>query len=184
MNERQRSSAGLHDDLLGGLLGGLRSELDQDVQALRDLRSVQSRAGRIDVLSADLDQQLERVERAAVLTLVGATGAGKSTLLNALVGRDVAHEGDSRPTTRVPVIHRPADADIRELLEGLPGEAPKVVDHDPGGGGPWSQQILVDAPDTNSVEASHREVVAALAERSDVLVVVAHRQSVAVGRSW
>tara|TARA_R110002126_G_scaffold41590_34_gene121036 strand:- start:1112 stop:2878 length:1767 start_codon:yes stop_codon:yes gene_type:complete len=179
MNERQRSSAGLHDDLLGGLLGGLRSELDQDVQALRDLRSVQSRAGRIDVLSADLDQQLERVERAAVLTLVGATGAGKSTLLNALVGRDVAHEGDSRPTTRVPVIHRPADADIRELLEGLPGEAPKVVDHDPGGGGPWSQQILVDAPDTNSVEASHREVVAALAERSDVLVVVAHRQSVA-----
>ena len=179
MNERQRSSAGLHDDLLGGLLGGLRSELDQDVQALRDLRSVQSRAGRIDVLSADLDQQLERVERAAVLTLVGATGAGKSTLLNALVGRDVAHEGDSRPTTRVPVIHRPADADIRELLDGLPGEAPKVVDHDPGGGGPWSQQILVDAPDTNSVEASHREVVAALAERSDVLVVVAHRQSVA-----
>jgi hypothetical protein len=171
MNDRERSAR--------GLLGGLRTELDQDVYALRDLRAVQARADRVEVLSEDLDQQLERVERAAVLTLVGATGAGKSTLLNALVGRDVAHEGDSRPTTRVPVIHRPADADIRDLLDGLPGDPPRIVDHDPDGPGPWSRQILVDAPDTNSVEASHREVVAALAERSDVLVVVAHRQSVA-----
>ena len=53
-----------------------------------------------------------------------------------------------------------------------------MVDYDPEGGGRWRGQILIDAPDLNSITASHREVVAALATRSDVLVAVAHRQSI------
>lgn len=159
-------------------LRALRSELEADVQAVRGLAAVEREAARIDELLEDLDRQLERVQAAAVITLVGATGAGKSTLLNALVGHNVAVEGTSRPTTRAPVIYRPRDADLRGLLEGLPGEAPEVVDYDPGGGGRWRGQILIDAPDVNSITASHREVVAALAARSDVLVAVAHRQSI------
>ena len=111
----------------------------------------------------DLESQLGRVAEAAVITLVGSTGAGKSTLLNALVGRPVATEGTSRPTTTAPVIYRPRDADVRELLDGLPGDPPRVVDYDPDAGGRWTNQILIDAPDTNSVATLHRDVVEALA---------------------
>jgi len=160
-------------------LGALRAELETDLESLGDLLPVRERASEVEELVVDLDRQIERVSEAAVITLVGATGAGKSTLLNALVGRAVAVEGQERPTTSSAVVYRPRDADLRELLAGLPGEAPTVVDYDPEGGGPWRGQILVDAPDVNSVATEHREVVAALAARSDVLVVVAHRQSIA-----
>lgn len=158
-------------------LRDLRSELDHDLAGATDLAAVDARRLDVEELVADLDRQLARVRSAAVITLVGATGAGKSTLLNALVGRAVAVEGETRPTTRAPVVYRPLDAGVRELLDGLPGEAPVVVDYDPGPGGPWQEQILIDAPDINSVADLHREVVRMLAGRSDVLVVVLHRQS-------
>ncbi|MFT5049244.1 MAG: energy-coupling factor transporter ATP-binding protein EcfA2 [Chlamydiales bacterium] len=159
-------------------LENLRDDLNRDLSRVSDLHAVQAERHAIDELFTDLEHQLTRVRRAAVITLVGATGAGKSTLLNALVGQRIAREGNARPTTSVPVVYRPRDADLRELLERLPGGAPDVVDYDPDGGGPWSEQILIDAPDINSVAAEHRDVVAALAARSDVLVVVTHRQSV------
>jgi energy-coupling factor transporter ATP-binding protein EcfA2 len=160
-------------------LAGLRGELGTDVERVRDLAPVALRGLELDELLMDLDRQLERVRAAAVITLVGATGAGKSTLLNALAGEAVAVEGEQRPTTVAPVIYRPVDADVRELLRGLPGEPPRLVDYDPGASGPWRGQILIDAPDVNSVATEHRDVVAALAARSDVLLVVAHRQSIA-----
>lgn len=160
-------------------LSALRAELGRDVAGLRSLRPVAAHDAELDDLAADLDHQLDRVRGAAVITLVGATGAGKSTLLNALAGATVATEGESRPTTTAPVIYRPRDADVRELTRGLPGAAPRVADYDPAGGGRWRGQILIDAPDVNSVATDHREVVGALAAKSDVLVIVAHRQSIA-----
>lgn len=159
-------------------LGALRAELGADLERLADLAPVAAHGAELEELVADLDHQLERVRSAAVITLVGATGAGKSTLLNALAGEPIATEGETRPTTTAPVVYRPADADLRNLLRELPGEAPRVVDYDAGGAGRWRGQILIDAPDLNSVATEHREVVAALAARSDVLVVVAHRQSI------
>lgn len=159
----------------------LADELERDLALVADLTPLASARPRLEELAADARAQLERSRTAAVITLVGATGAGKSTLLNALVGLAVAREGEDRPTTSAPVVYRPRDADLRELLDGLPGAPPRVVDYDPerGARGGWAGQVLVDAPDTNSVETLHREVVAALAARSDVLVVVAHRQSIA-----
>lgn len=160
-------------------LRSLRAHLDADVSRVAPLRAVAARRPEIDALLADLDRQLERVDRTAVLTLVGATGAGKSALLNALVGRPVALEGVDRPTTRDPVIYAPRDADLGELLAGLDATdasvRPNVVRYDAAGPGAY---VLIDAPDTNSIETSHRDLVRALAERSDVLIVVLHRQSV------
>ncbi len=163
----------------------LRSDLRRDVDLVRDLRAVEERSAELDNLLADLDRQLERVERAAVITLVGATGAGKSTLLNALAGNDIAVEGVDRPTTRHPVIYAPRDADISEISGA---EVERPAGHDSEGGvqvvrygaesGPWTAQILIDAPDMNSIDQQHRATVTALAERSDVLVVVLHRQSI------
>lgn len=167
-------------------LARLDVRLRRDLDALGVLRRVDEEGPRLDELRADLGRQLDRVKEAAVVCLVGSTGAGKSTLLNALVGRAVAREGVDRPTTSAPVIYRPADADVGELLRGLPGEAPTVVSYDATDAAPlgsagafWRGQILIDAPDVNSVETLHRELVGELARRSDVLVVTAHRQSIA-----
>ena len=166
-------------------LDRLLRRLHQQVATVSQLRAVAERRAELDVLLADLDRQVTRVQRAAVITLVGATGAGKSTLLNALAGRRIAQEGVDRPTTRQPVIYAPLDAEVGELTgeavaapDGRDSEgAPVVVRYD-AASGPWTAQVLVDAPDMNSIDEQHRATVTALAERSDVLVVVLHRQSV------
>jgi hypothetical protein len=166
-------------------LDRLRQRLQDDVATVANLRAVAQRRPELDRLLTDLDRQIGRVQRAAVITLVGATGAGKSTLLNALAGRRVAQEGIDRPTTRQPVIYAPHDADLSELAgpeverpEGRDSEGrPTVVRYD-ASSGPWTAQVLIDAPDMNSIDEQHRATVTALAERSDVLVVVLHHQSV------
>lgn len=165
-------------------LSMLRDRLHDEVERVAALTAVVRRRSEIQHLLSDLDRQLERIQRAAVITLVGATGAGKSTLLNALAGSTVAVEGVDRPTTRQPVIYAPHDAELSDLLAGAaapPGfeseGGPKVVRYSPSSS-PWTAQILIDAPDLNSVDEQHRATVTALAERSDVLLVVLHRQSV------
>ena len=166
-------------------LESLRRRLHAQVDRVAPLRAVAERRPALDDLLADLDRQIARVQRAAVITLVGATGAGKSTLLNALAGRRIAEEGVDRPTTRVPVIYAPLDADVSELTGDAVAHpddresegAARVVRYD-AASGPWTAQVLIDAPDMNSIDEQHRATVTALAERSDVLVVVLHRQSV------
>ena len=90
--------------LLRARLRRLRAAARADIDRVAGLRAVTERRTEIDELLADLDRQLERIDAAAVITLVGATGAGKSTLLNALAGRTIAEEGVDRPTTRRPTI--------------------------------------------------------------------------------
>ncbi len=166
-------------------LRALQRELQRDVDSVRELRAVAERGDELDNLLADLDRQLERSERAAVITLVGATGAGKSTLLNALAGSNIATEGVDRPTTRHPVVYAPRDADVTEITgaqverpDGHESEGSVRVVRYGADSGPWTAQILVDAPDMNSIDQQHRATVTALAERSDVLVVVLHRQAI------
>ncbi len=166
-------------------LGELRDRLHADVALVARLRAVAHRRLELDGLLADLDRQLGRMSRSAVITLVGATGAGKSALLNALAGSPIAEEGVNRPTTRQPVIYAPRDADLDELVskaverpEGHESEGGAVVVRYGAATGPWTAQILIDAPDLNSVDEQHRATVTALAERSDILVVVLHHQSV------
>jgi energy-coupling factor transporter ATP-binding protein EcfA2 len=157
----------------------LRAELDTDLAAIADLRQVQQSQGELERLLADLDRQLERVEAAAVILLVGSTGAGKSTLLNALAGTEIALSSENRPTTSVPTVYAPEDADLRALLTGLKGPEPRVVRYPRGAAGSvWTEQVLIDAPDVNSIATEHRETVRALSERADVLLVTLHRQSI------
>jgi energy-coupling factor transporter ATP-binding protein EcfA2 len=166
------------------LLTILRRRLDEDLVGVRTLRAFEHRRPEVERLLADLDRHIERMQRAAVVTLVGSTGVGKSTLLNALAGTAIAIEGVDRPTTRQPVIYAPPDSDVSALVAE---EITRPAGHDSEGGpviirhrglGPGAGHILIDAPDLNSVDLQHRAAVMALAERSDVLVVVLHHQSV------
>ncbi len=156
----------------------LREDMRSDIQAVRGLRSVERRRTILDELLADLDRQLDRSEAAAVITLVGATGAGKSTLLNALARQEIAREGVNRPTTSEATIYAPRDADVTALAGTTTDESgPRIVRYAPMADGA-DAHVYVDAPDMNSIEASHAARLRDLAQRSDVLLVVLHRQSV------
>ncbi len=121
-----------------------------------------------------------------VVALAGATGSGKSSLFNALIGEPVATIGARRPTTDVPTAAvwgaEPAD----ELLDWLGVRARHHVD---GSGADATALradldglVLVDLPDFDSHELSHRAEADRILERADVFVWVADPQKYADAR--
>ena len=93
---------------------------------------------------------------AFVLALAGGTGAGKSSLLNALAGEEVSRPSPLRPTTDEPLAWVPKDAaqELRPLLAWVGVE--RVVGHSDDA---FSDLCVLDLPDYDSVERSHRATV-------------------------
>ncbi|MFO7249189.1 MAG: GTPase [Actinomycetes bacterium] len=115
-----------------------------------------------------------------VVALAGATGSGKSSLFNALAGAPVAKVGVMRPTTAAAqaAVWDPEGAG--PLLDWLGVRRRHVVDpsadpaeREPGG------LILLDLPDHDSIEASHRLEVNRLVGLVDLLVWVLDPQKYA-----
>jgi len=120
-----------------------------------------------------------------VVALAGATGSGKSSLFNALVGADVATIGARRPTTSKPTAAVWGDADATRLLDWLGVKArhgvgagdsthqqtsPDALGPKGSGASPDAESpavagvvgsldglVLLDLPDFDSREQSHRE---------------------------
>ncbi|WP_109474474.1 GTPase [Ornithinimicrobium cavernae] len=116
-----------------------------------------------------------------VVALAGATGSGKSTLFNALVGEDVSVIGARRPTTsRATAAIWGGGDDPSELLSWLGIEARHHVGS--GDAGSLDGLILVDLPDFDSTEVSHRVEADRILERSDVFVWVTDPQKYADAR--
>ncbi|GAA5229356.1 GTPase [Arthrobacter cryoconiti] len=114
-----------------------------------------------------------------VVGFFGATGSGKSSLFNAVTGTDVARVAVRRPTTSEPLalVWDPVGSSplldwlqIADRREGQP--VPGLTN---GGAG----LILLDLPDFDSVQRSHRETVERLAGQVDVLVWVVDPQKYA-----
>lgn len=160
-----------------------RPTLDERLAALREI--AQLGEDRIpDALLADLEALLVRADGRRALSadhtvvgLFGATGSGKSSLTNALVGSEVARSHVRRPTTAEPlaIVWDPPGAtalldwlEVRDRRTGLP-----VIDTRA------TQLILLDLPDFDSVEASHRAVAERLAGQVDALVWVVDPQKYA-----
>ena len=157
----------------------MSDRLDRRLEALA--RAVELAGGRLDRDRVDAARRL--VQRAGqrlglgleatVVALAGPTGAGKSSLFNALSGDEVSLVGRRRPTTAtaaaavwgdsnpalldwlgVPRRHHAADS----ALDGL---------------------VLVDLPDFDSVEHSHRLEADRVIELVDLLVWVVDPQKYA-----
>jgi uncharacterized membrane protein (DUF485 family) len=106
-----------------------------------------------------------------VLALVGGTGVGKSSLLNAIAGSSVSDASVRRPTTAHPLawVPRSGRGDLAGLLGWLGVPDRDVRDH---GGDALGDVAILDLPDLDSVEGTHRERVEAILPRVDAVVWV------------
>lgn len=146
-----------------------------------------------------------------VVALAGATGSGKSSLFNSLVGEPVATIGARRPTTSTPSAAVWGESSAAELLDWLgvdtrhgvrpatdepdePGEpdraTDRATDRDDASGGADARGdalaldglVLLDLPDFDSREASHRLEAERVLELVDVFVWVTDPQKYADAR--
>ncbi|MFC0865434.1 GTPase [Sphaerimonospora cavernae] len=161
-------------DLAEGRLGGA---------AVERARAVVARAGVRRSLS---------VEHTAV-ALAGATGSGKSSLFNALAGVDIAEVGVTRPTTAhaQAALWQPGRAEstgAESVGAGASGAGPLLdwlgvpLRHMVAGGGSTAKRsglVLLDLPDHDSIELSHRLEVDRLVGVVDLLVWVLDPQKYA-----
>jgi len=146
-------------DEAAGLAEG-RLEPEQ-VQAAR---AVVERAG----------QRLGLGVEATVVALAGPTGAGKSSLFNAIAGSELTAAGARRPTTSTTTaaIWGEGGGPLLDWL-GVPRR------HRLDGGGELDGLVLLDLPDFDSVERSHRDEADRVLELADLAVWVADPQKYA-----
>lgn len=143
-----------------------RGRVDDEI--IEGALGVVDRAGRRLEVSGD----------ATVVALGGATGSGKSTTFNALSGTDLAVSGVRRPTTkRTLALSFGADA-AEDLLDWLDvpnrHQAPAGKTTDAMNG-----LVLLDMPDHDSTEITHRQEVDRLVELVDMLIWVVDPQKYA-----
>jgi GTPase Era involved in 16S rRNA processing len=172
-----------------GTLSRLRARADATELLPTRVRALEEAArlcaGRVDegaVVSAarligHADRRLAFSGAATVVALAGATGSGKSSLFNALTGSDVAAVGVRRPTTARALAGVWGAEPTEDLLEWL--DIPRR--HALGGGSASDLDglVLLDLPDHDSTEVSHRLEVDRLVELVDALIWVVDPQKYA-----
>ena len=108
-----------------------------------------------------------------VVALAGPTGAGKSSLLNALAGRELTAAGRRRPTTGSATAAVWGEG-AEPLLDWVGVPRRHAI-----GDGAFDGLVLLDLPDFDSVESSHRLEVDRLLELVDLVVWVVDPQKYA-----
>ena len=111
--------------------------------------------------------RLSYPDNLVVAALAGGTGSGKSSILNAIAGEEISDVGGVRPTTGTPLaIATPEVAS--QIVEYL-GELGIEI-RSSNGVPDWL--VLIDLPDTDSVEVDHGLQVESLIPVVDVVVWV------------
>jgi GTP-binding protein EngB required for normal cell division len=158
----------------------LSGALDQRLSALADAAGLaRGRLGEEQVDAADAvvlraGTRLGLGVEATVVALAGPTGAGKSTLFNALAGAELTTVSHRRPTTSTATAAVWGDVGDA-LLDWL--EVPRRHRR----AGEPSGLVLLDLPDFDSVELSHRIEVERVVGLADLMVWVVDPQKYADG---
>ncbi|XVQ85150.1 GTPase [Microbispora siamensis] len=160
---RRKAEASLDDRLEALAEAADLAEGRLGQEAVDHARAVVARAGVRRGLS---------VEHTAV-ALAGATGSGKSSLFNALSGTELATVGVTRPTTAKAQAALWGPDGSGPLLDWLDVPLRHTVEGDAWG------LILLDLPDHDSIELSHRREVDRLVAAVDLLVWVLDPQKYA-----
>ncbi|AWS47192.1 GTPase family protein [Streptosporangium sp. 'caverna'] len=197
---RRKKSVSLDDRLAGLEQAADLADGRLGAEAVSGARSVVSRAGVRRSLSVDH----------TAVALAGATGSGKSSLFNLLSGTSLATVGVTRPTTSIAQAALWEGTGAGSLLDWLeiprrhevsdvpPAIAPRTrnggqvgIASRPATGevvgaidpsdGEAAGLILLDLPDHDSIELSHRLEVDRLVELVDLLVWVLDPQKYADG---
>ena len=132
---------------------------------------VEQRARRV---ASFADQRIRAGEQ-TVVALAGATGSGKSSLFNALSGTTLAQVAARRPTTSQPlaVSFSATNAALLDLLHITQRrEAPPPIPD-------LADLVLLDLPDHDSIQRSHRDEVDRLVQVVDQFVFVVDPQKYA-----
>jgi len=174
----------------------------QQSQHVRDTSDLPDRLDRVSLIVKEESGQLERRIAAAterllrragqrlrlsgehtVVALAGGTGSGKSSLFNALAGLELSQVGIRRPTTTAPYACVWGAENVAGLLDWL--EVPhdrrigRESELDADSEVALRGLVLLDLPDHDSVEATHRLEVDRLIDLVDVLVWVLDPQKYA-----
>jgi GTPase Era involved in 16S rRNA processing len=116
-----------------------------------------------------------------VIALAGATGSGKSSLLNAISGTQLAFSGVKRPTTTHPLAVVWADNTPDDLLDWM--NIPlrhRLAAVDTGASeAALAGLVLLDLPDYDSTELSHRDEMNRLIGLVDAMIWVLDPQKYA-----
>lgn len=134
--------------------------------------------GAVERAAATISHATDRLLHGSEFTvaaLAGATGSGKSSVFNAIVGEDIAAAGMTRPTTSEARAAVFGDGDAGRLLDWL------GIKHRHGVRGPAALDglVLIDLPDHDSVQVSHRLAVDHFVDHADLLIWVLDPQKYA-----
>lgn len=164
----------------------MSDDLDRRLAALREAAELAS--GRLDedgvararAVVAKAGARLGLGIERTVVALAGPTGAGKSLLFNTLAGTELAAVGRRRPTTsegQAAIWGDPADP----LLDWLEIRRRHRLDGSPGDplDGHLDGLVLLDLPDFDSVEDTHRLEVDRVVALADLVVWVVEPQKYA-----
>ena len=161
------------------------AHLVERVRALREASELC--AGRVsDEVVAEVERVIDQTDRrlatsggATVVALAGATGSGKSSMFNALTGTNLAAVGVRRPTTSSALACSWGDDSAEELLDWLQIPRRHALEPDPAMAAALDGLVLLDLPDHDSTELSHRMEVDRLVQLVDMLVWVVDPQKYA-----
>src|SRR5262245_1465390 len=132
--------------------------------------------GRAQAVVARAQERLRLSGDHTVVALAGPTGSGKSSLLNAIAGIELSRTGVNRPTTGHPVACVWGPEGAQPLLDWLGIPPRHQLGHetvlDSGSRTGLDGLILLDLPDQDSTDVTHRLEADRLVKLVDLLVWV------------